>query len=78
VGPLTYVIAILGCGDGAVACEPVTTLEPRYASRAACVADTGSALLAHSRFDYPELVAECRATPATRTGERTPGEREEG
>lgn len=67
-----YVIAILGCADGSVACSPVATLPTRYESRATCAAATGAALAANTDFDFPSLVAECRSavTPAADGGER--------
>jgi hypothetical protein len=61
MGPGFFVIAIMGCADGSVGCTPVATLSPRYASQAQCAANTSAALAANSDFDYPTLVAECRA-----------------
>jgi len=57
-----YVIAILGCDDGSSQCTPVATVPTHYASQEACAADTQQVLLAHSNFDFPSLVAECRVT----------------
>ena len=66
MGPGLFVIAILGCADGAADCRALATLPQRYESRSSCAAATGSALLASTAYDYPELQAECRslATPA--------------
>lgn len=64
MGPLYYVIAILGCGDGSVQCSPVATVPTQYSSQAACEAATGDALLANSDLDFPTLVAQCRASRA--------------
>jgi len=61
MGPGYFVIAILGCADGGSACTPVATLETRYATEAQCAAATGAALIQNSDFDYPTLVARCRA-----------------
>ena len=60
MGPVSYVIAILGCADGSAACQPVATVPTRYESQAACSAATGSALAASTDFDFPTIVAECR------------------
>ena len=60
--PVYYVIAILGCSDGSTQCTPVATLPTHYASQEACSEQTGEALVANNRFDFPSLVAECRAT----------------
>ena len=45
--PVYYVIAILGCADGSTQCTPVATQQ---------------ALVANSDFDFPTLMAQCRAT----------------
>lgn len=60
-----FIIAIMGCAEGAGAsCTPVMTVPTRYTSEASCVAATSDALLANSNFDFPALLAECR--PAAR------------
>ena len=68
MGPVLYVIAILGCGEGEAPCQPVDVAEARYESREACVAATEAALGRFSRLDFPIVVAECReegAAPST-------------
>jgi acyl-CoA synthetase (AMP-forming)/AMP-acid ligase II len=64
MGPGYFVIAILGCADGGSACTPVATLQTRYATEAQCDAATSSALEANSNFDFPTLLARCRAATA--------------
>ena len=64
MGPGYYVIAILGCADGAAECIPVATAPTRYESEAACSAASAGALSARSDMDFPTLVAECRAVTA--------------
>lgn len=66
-----FVIAILGCADGGTACTPVATLDSHYASQAQCSEATAAALIENSDFDYPTLVATCRAAGA-RSGEAKP------
>ena len=56
-----FVIAILGCADGGTACTPVATLPARYSSEAECGAATAAALEANTQFDFPTLLARCRA-----------------
>lgn len=56
-----FFIALLGCGDGSTACTPVATLPARYESRSACSAATGAALAGSTDFDFPTILAECRA-----------------
>ena len=64
MGPGFFIIAILGCADGSSACTPVATLSTRYESRAACLAATSAALSDNADFDYPTLLAQCRAAKA--------------
>lgn len=73
MGPVAYVIAILGCADGSAACTPVATMPARYESQASCSAATGAALAQSTSFDFPTIVAECRAVstiPAAQVKER--------
>lgn len=58
--PLLYVIAILGCGDGAAPCEEVQIAPGHYASQAACARATEAMLVRHSKLDFPVIVAQCR------------------
>lgn len=61
MGPAAYVIALLGCADGAAQCTPMVTLPARYESEATCNAATGGALADGASFDFPTIVAQCRA-----------------
>ena len=78
MGPAIFVIAILGCSDGSANCRDVTTLPTRYESRATCAAATGDALIASTKFDFPELQAECRAVNAPGTAQRNGRPRDQG
>lgn len=69
MGPGYFVIAILGCADGGGSCVPVTTLQAHYANVAECSAATPAALEANSQFDFPTLVARCRAGTSMKTAE---------
>ena len=64
MGPVYYVIAILGCGDGSVQCSPAATVPTQYSTRAACEAASNEALLSNSDLDFPTLVAQCRPSQA--------------
>lgn len=66
MGPGYFVIAILGCADGGSACTRVATLPARYESAAQCGAATVAALEANSDFDFPTLLARCRAGSAAK------------
>ena len=70
MGPTYFVIAILGCADGSTACTPVMTVPTRYESEKACEAATVQALTANSNFDYPSLLAQCRAAKDETSAER--------
>jgi hypothetical protein len=69
MGPGYFVIAILGCADGGSACTPVATLQTHYATEAECTAATSAALEENSNFDFPTLLARCRAGFARKTAE---------
>jgi acyl-CoA synthetase (AMP-forming)/AMP-acid ligase II len=64
MGPGYFVIAILGCADGGSACTPVATLQTRYETEAQCTAASSAALEQNSNFDFPTLLARCRAGSA--------------
>lgn len=64
MGPIIYVIAILGCADGGASCQTVATLAPRYESAAQCAAARDSALDANSDLDFPMLIAQCQKSGA--------------
>ncbi|HET9336632.1 MAG TPA: hypothetical protein VFO12_09530 [Sphingomicrobium sp.] len=68
MGPGFYVIAIMGCADGAADCTPVATIPARYESRDACQAATASALQSSEGFDFPTLTAQCRPAKAPSAG----------
>jgi hypothetical protein len=73
MGPVAYVIAILGCGDGSAACTRVATMPTHYATQASCSAATNAALAGSTDFDFPTIVAECRAmstVPAAQSKDR--------
>lgn len=61
MGPAFYVMAILGCGEGDAACEPVGVTEQMYQSLEACTAATPDAVTRHSGLAYPVVVAQCEA-----------------
>lgn len=62
--PLFYVMAIMGCGDGSMACQQARTEPARYGSIAQCQAAMPAALARNSDVDYPVVTASCRATGA--------------
>jgi hypothetical protein len=64
MAPAYFVIAILGCADGGSSCTPVATLQTHYSTEAECSAATSAALETNSNFDFPTLLARCRAGSA--------------
>ena len=78
MGPAGYFIAILGCADGSMACQPVATLSTRYESQASCAAATAGALVANSDLDFPTLIAQCRPARTRTSGADEPIKLPEG
>ncbi|QLC25706.1 hypothetical protein HFP57_12215 [Parasphingopyxis algicola] len=60
MGPAYYVLAIMGCGDGATMCEQVAREATLYRSETACLAETEEVLIRESDRPYPLLMAECQ------------------
>lgn len=72
MGPVSYVIAIMGCADGGAACQQVAVAPSRFESAAACEAATGNVLSSGTEFDFPTIVARCRASKGPSAAERKP------
>ncbi|WP_338502164.1 hypothetical protein V6R86_03545 [Sphingomonas kaistensis] len=72
MGPVSYVIAILGCADGGAACQQVAIAPARYESAAACEAASGDVLAGSTDFDFPTIVAKCRSAKSPAAVERKP------
>lgn len=72
MGPVSFVIAILGCADGGAACSQVAVAPARYESSAACEAATAGVLAASTEFDFPTILARCQAAKSPAAAERAP------
>jgi hypothetical protein len=72
MGPVSYVIAILGCADGGASCQQLAVAPSRYESAAACEAATGDVLASSTEFDFPTIVARCRTAKSPAAVERRP------
>ena len=70
MGPVAFVIAIMGCADGGASCTQVATLPARYESESACYAATVRAAEEGSRFDFPTVVAQCQLAAGMRSVRR--------
>lgn len=64
MGPAIFLIAIMGCGEGDAPCQELRLLETQYQSQGACTAATEAAVMRFSDFDFPVVVAQCRAAGA--------------
>ena len=64
MGPVYYVISILGCADGSAQCVPAATMPRHYENEAVCRAAQRDALMEASDLDFPALVAQCTAVKA--------------
>lgn len=62
MGPMVFVMAILGCGDGNAPCVQARTAPTAYASLAQCRAALPAALAANTDLAFPVISADCRAT----------------
>jgi len=60
MGPAYFVIAIMGCSDGAIDCQTVATPAAHYSTEQACLAARNDALMANGDLDFPTLLAECQ------------------
>ena len=60
MGPVFYVIAIMGCSDGGAQCAQQRIEPARYASAAQCLAGMPAALIRNTDLDFPTLKAACR------------------
>ena len=60
--PLFYVLAIMGCSDGADACREARVQPVRYQSVQACQAAMPSALEQNTDLSFPVISAACRAS----------------
>jgi hypothetical protein len=61
MGSFVYVMAIMGCGDGAYQCSEARVLETRYETMAACQQAASAELIRNGDLDFPELMASCRS-----------------
>ncbi|MGN6376754.1 MAG: hypothetical protein ACTHMG_14545 [Sphingomonas sp.] len=65
MGPIFYVIAIMGCTDGSQACQQQRVEQVHYQTAAACQAAMLDALQRNTDLDYPVIEANCQASGPT-------------
>lgn len=61
MGPFVYVMAIMGCGDGAYQCTEARMVDTRYETLAACQQAAQAQLIKNGDLEFPELMASCRS-----------------
>ena len=59
--PLFFVMAIMGCNDGAAQCADARVLPARYETVAQCRAALPRALADNTDLEFPTVQADCRA-----------------
>lgn len=60
MGPVFYVLAIMGCGDDQAQCVAARVDTQRYATVAQCQAALPAALARNTDLDYPVVSGACR------------------
>ena len=60
MGPVLFVMAIMGCGDGQTQCAEARVEQVTFASMAACQAAMPDVLNRSTDLEYPEVLANCR------------------
>jgi len=75
MGPLAFVMTIMGCADGGSVCIPARTVPTTYVSREACAAAQVQMLAANGDLEFPVIQAECRAVAPHVASRKTGGER---
>jgi hypothetical protein len=60
MGPIFYVMAILGCGEADAACQQVDVAQAQYQSIEACNAATPEELERRVDLAFPVVVAQCQ------------------
>jgi hypothetical protein len=61
MGPFIYVMAIMGCGDGAYQCTEARIVDARYETMAQCQQEAQAQLIKNGDLEFPELMATCRS-----------------
>ncbi|MDP1028666.1 hypothetical protein Q5H91_15705 [Sphingomonas sp. KR1UV-12] len=60
MGPMFFVMAILGCGDGSEQCTDARVIPVRYSTMAACRAALPEQIARNTDVPYPVIGADCR------------------
>ncbi len=60
MGPMFFVMAIMGCADGSESCTEARMVPVRYATMAQCRAALPEQLARNTDVPYPVIGADCR------------------
>ena len=60
MGPLFYVMAIMGCADSGNQCQQARVEPVQYRSAAQCQAAINAALMRNTDLFYPVIAASCQ------------------
>ena len=60
MGPVLFVMAVMGCGDGQTQCSEARVEQVSFTSMAACQAAMPDVLLRSTDLEFPEVSANCR------------------
>jgi len=60
MGPLFFVMAILGCADGSEQCTEARLVPVRYSTMAQCRAALADQIARNTDVPYPVIGADCR------------------
>ncbi len=60
MGPMYFVMAILGCGDGSEACQEARIVPVHYNTMAQCRAALTDQLARNTDVPFPVIGADCR------------------
>ena len=72
MGPVSFVMVLMGCGQNALECERIATLPVAYQSQASCLAARPEILAASTDLGFARVEAECRsAAPASASDRRS-------
>jgi hypothetical protein len=73
MGPVFFVMAIMGCGDDGTGCQAARVEPVRFATVAQCRAALPAALARNTDLSYPVISADCQASgPLVAAGGATP------
>ena len=65
MGPVSFIMTLVGCTNGGVQCAPIATMPVAYQSEASCSAARADIIAATSGLGYDRIIADCRRQSST-------------